>query len=475
MNHDKKKTRGRGGSEAATPPANAGGDMPALPSRTLGTWNKKLSAGAKKEKLKERSWSQPKRSARPYVELRANSAFSFLEGASLPEDLVDQAAKHDLPAMALLDINGVYGAPRFYSAAKKAGIRALVGTELVLENPESPSPALRLVNAHTIGSRHEGHPRLTLLVRNREGYRNLCRLITAGSLKNPKGEGKFDWPLIEQHLEGLHCLSGGREGPISNALQRGGRDEARRTLDYLSGLFPNRLHVELQRHHFRDEEHRNQALIDIARSMRLPLIATNGVRYAQPEDKPRLDILTCIRLSRNVDNAGRLLDANRERHIRTAAEMSHLFADLPAALDATIELGHELDFTLANLGYQFPEYPLPPGESPMSFLRQIAWNGARARFRPLTGKAQAQIEKELNMIEKLDLAGYFSAVVGADSVAAPKPDPAPYIEAVKRAGGAVGSSLMIGDSGTDIRLARAAGVPVIAVTFGYSEPPVAQF
>ncbi len=380
------------------------------PSRTFGTWNKKLSAGAKKEKLKERAWSRPGRSARPYVELRANSAFSFLEGASLPEDLVDQAAKHDLPAMALLDINGVYGAPRFYSAARKAGIRALVGAELVLENPESPAPTLRLVKAHTIGSRHEGHPRLTLLVRSRDGYRNLCRLITAGALKNPKGEAKFDWPLIEQHLEGLHCLSGGKEGPISHALQRGGTDEAKRTLDYLSSLFPGRFHVELQRHHLRDEEHRNQALVDIARSMKLPLIATNGVRYAHIDDKPRLDILTCIRLSRNVDNAGRLLDANRERHIRTAPEMSHLFADLPEAIDATGDLAHELDFTLANLGYRFPEYPLPPGETPMSFLRQITWNGARTRFRPLTAKAQAQIEKELNMIEKLDLAGYFLIV-----------------------------------------------------------------
>ncbi|MDX1582791.1 MAG: PHP domain-containing protein, partial [Thermoanaerobaculia bacterium] len=390
------------------------------PSRNLGTWNKKLSPGAKKEKLKERDWKArsgpsvhrssfiaPRSS---YVELRANSAFSFLEGASLPEDLVDQAAKHDLPAMALLDINGVYGAPRFYTAAKKAGIRALVGAELVLENPESPAPSLRLVKAHTIGSRHEGHPRLTLLVRNREGYRNLCRLITAGASKHPKGEAKFDWPLIEQHLDGLHCLSGGKESPLAYALHRGGRDEAKRMLDYLSSLFPDRFHVELQRHHLREEEHRNQALLEIARSMDLPLIATNGVRHARPEDKPRLDILTCIRLSRNVDNAGRLLDANRERHIRTPAEMSHLFADLPEAIEATVELANELDFTLENLGYQFPNYPLPPGETPMSYLRQITWNGARARFRPLTAKAQAQIEKELNMIEKLDLAGYFLIV-----------------------------------------------------------------
>jgi error-prone DNA polymerase len=381
------------------------------PSRDLGGWSGKLSAGAKKEKLRRRAWQRTAPAgARPYVELRASSAFSFLEGASLPEDLVDHAARSGLSSMALIDINGVYGAPRFHSAAKKAGIRALVGAELVLENPESPSPALRLVPSHTIGSKHEGHPRLTLLVRNREGYRNLCRLLTAGALGHPKGEARYDWSLIAQYTGGLHCLTGGTEGPVAHALRRGGLTEAERTIDYLAGLFPDRLHVELQRHHLREEEHRNQALVDLARRRRLPLLATNGVRYAASEEKPLLDVLTCIRLGMNVDRVGRRLDANRERHIRTPAEMARLFADLPEALDASVRLAAELDFTLADLGYRFPEYPLPTGETPISFLRQISWNGARARFRPLTAKAQAQIAKELDLIEKLDLAGYFLIV-----------------------------------------------------------------
>jgi error-prone DNA polymerase len=328
--------------------------------------------GTEKEEKPQRETPKVKHPQRPYAELRAASAFSFLNGASLPEDLIYWAAQKDVPAMALVDTNGVYGAPRFYGAAKKAGIKALVGAELILES----------------GGRG------TALVENRTGYQNLCKLITAGAANREKGKARFTWELIEQYAEGLHCLT---------------RDEEA-TIEKIAGIFKGRTHIELQRHSVREEEHHNRRLIALARKMKLPIVATNGVRYARVEDKPLHDVLTCIREGRNVDSAGRLLGINRQRHIRSAAEMCALFKDVPEAVSNAWELSQRLDFTLANLGYQFPQYPLPPGESDMSFLRKIAWNGATARFRPLTGKAQAQIEKELAMIEKLDLAGYFLIV-----------------------------------------------------------------
>jgi error-prone DNA polymerase len=347
------------------------------------------SAGARKEQARKRSWPSLPNRTRPYAELRAASAFSFLDGASLPEDLIYHAAARGVPAMALIDTNGVYGAPRFYGSAKKAGIRALVGAELVVD---------------------DANTRLTLLVENRTGYRNLCKLITAGAMTRPKGDARYTLELIEQHTEGLRCLTGGDEGPVARALAESGSDDAEVVLQTIAGIFKDRTHVELQRHRRRDQAHRNAALVAMARRLRLPLVATNGVRYARPEDKELLDVLTCIREGQHVDKAGRLLGANRERYIKSAAEMSALFSDLPEAIDGAWELANTLDFTLADLGYRFPEYPLPSGESPMSFLRKIAWNGATARFRPLTAKAQRQIEKELAMIEKLDLAGYFLIV-----------------------------------------------------------------
>ncbi len=360
--------------------------------------------------------------APPYAELHAASAFSFLDGASLPEDLIERAAALELPAVALVDANGVYATPRFHQAAKQAGVRALVGAEVTLA--DEPSLFQQRARFGPIGLVSEPKPprpgieprgvdtqaRLTLLAANQAGYRNLCRLATAAARGRPKGEARVSWDLLAEHAGGLHCLTGGDEGPLARELAEGGVDPARRLLERLGHLFPGRLHVELQRHRLREEEHRNQALVDLARRLRLPLVATNGVRYARPEDKPLHDVLTAIRHHTTLDAGGRLLAAHRERHFKSAAEMGRLFTDLPEALAGSVRLAGELDFTLANLGYRFPDYPLPPGETPASYLRHVTWNGARARFRPLTAKAQAQIQKELDLIEKLDLAGYFLIV-----------------------------------------------------------------
>jgi error-prone DNA polymerase len=385
----------------------------------------RTSPGARKEQLRQRAWRPPASAAspRPYVELHAASAFSFLDGASQPEDLVERAAELGVGALAVADTNGVYGAPRVHAAARGAGLRAIVGAEMALD-PEPSTPRSHLLPVQpgpceAAPPKHEGHssepradhlPRLTLLVRSPEGYRNLCRLLTAAARGRPKGTARATWGLIAQHAEGLHCLTGGDEGPLAHALRHGGLDSARGVLERLAGTFRNRLHVELQRHRLRASEHRNRALVDLARHLRLPVVATNGVRFATSRDRELYDVLCCIREGTSLEGAGARLHANRERRLKSPAEMAELFADLPGALDATVELADELQLTLANLGYRFPDFPLPPGETPASYLRQITWNGARTRFRPLTARAQDQISRELDLIEKLDLAGYFLIV-----------------------------------------------------------------
>lgn len=382
-----------------------------------------VSEGARKEKLRQRAWRPPasRLAPRPYAELHAASAFSFLDGASLPEDLVDRAAALGLPAVALVDANGVYGAPRFFKAARAAGLKALVGAEAALESCEAAeSPSSRGRGRSAAGAQGEGDLasggagrsslRLTLLVESRRGYRSLCRLLTASARGRPKGKARATLERIAEESEGLRCLTGGSEGPLAAALAEGGLDAARAWLERLAAIFPARLHIELQRHRDRAEEHRNVALLELARRLHLPIVATNGVRYAKASDRELADALTCIRRATTLDAAGRLLEAGRERHLKDAAEMADLFADLPEALDGSVALAGALDFTLADLGYRFPDYPLPAGETPASFLRRIAWDGARARFRPLTARAQAQMEKELAMIEKLGLAGYFLIV-----------------------------------------------------------------
>ena len=360
----------------------------------------------------------------PYAELHAASAFSFLEGASQPEDLVERAAQLGLSTVALADRNGVYGAPRFAKAAREAGLRALVGAEVVLDT----SPAASSRSGQVEGAERPAPlpgplglvpdppppgtplPRLVLLAADRRGYRNLCRLLTRAAHGRPKGQARATWEEVAEHAAGLHCLTGGGEGLVAYRLGHYGLEAARRGLERLAHIFPGRLHVELQRHHLRDEEHRNQALIDEARRLHLPVVASGGIRLARAADKDLADVFTCIREGVTLDTAGRLLDANRERHLRSPREMALLFADQPRAVAAAAELAEELQFTLSDLGYRFPDYPLPAGETPASFLRQVTWNGARARFRPLTARAQAQISKELDLISKLDLAGYFLIV-----------------------------------------------------------------
>jgi len=341
-----------------------------------------------------------------YVELHAASAFSFLEGASLPEDLIAQAARLGLSSLALVDTNGLYGAPRFYKAAREAGIRPLVGAEVTLSETSTPP-----VPAQSGSIASLTRPRLTLLVASRSGYQNLCMLLTAGALARKKGETAVTWEQVASHAEGLYCLTGGEEGPlIASFLKENPIESCRGVLNRLSDLFPGRVYVELQRHRRRDQEARNVVLIALARALRLPTIATNGVRYARPQDKELYDLFTCIRNHTSLDAAIGMLGINRERHLKAAGDMRRLFADLPEALSATSQLSERLNFTLADLGYRFPDYPLAPGETAISYLRKITWEGARVRFRPISPAAHAQLEKELGVIEKLNLAGYFLIV-----------------------------------------------------------------
>ena len=414
-----------------------------------------------------------------YIELHSRSAFSFLEGASLPEDLIAAAAAFEMPAMALLDRDGIYGAPRFHLAAKKATIKAHIGAEVACEsfsprrhrdtektnsfprfsleetninesstgdssttrstnrNRQSsrnsvPEPALSVVEGRLRGEEQsrEDQPRsefrLPLLAASRTGYQNLCRLITRMKMRAQKDEGAVLQSELEEHAEGLICLTGGDDGPLAAALSHGGAGGAYRYVQRLVEIFGHsNVFVELQRHFHREEEARNRVAIDIARSLRLPLLATNGVCYATAKERELCDVFTALRHHETLATAGRLLARNSERHLKSAQQMQHLFADLPEALANTVELSARLEFTLKDLGYQFPKYPVPEGETMMSFLRQRTDEGARWRYgislsgpapfsdfknQELAQRARRQIERELKLIEKLGLAGYFLIV-----------------------------------------------------------------
>jgi error-prone DNA polymerase len=348
-----------------------------------------------------------------YVELHAASAFSFLDAASLPEQLIERAVELEMPALALLDRNGVYGSARFHTSAKRNGMRAHVGAEIAVSSFGSRL-ALPAWLPH---QRKPEPPRLPLLCESRAGYQNLCQLITQFKMRETtKKEGAATFHDLEQYASGLVCLTGGDEGPLAAALTRGGEAAGRETVERLTRIFGREnVFVELQRHREREGEWRNQAALRIARSLNLPVMATNGVRYATAYDREILDLFTAIRNHVELDQAGRLLALNSQRHLRPAREMQALFRDIPGAVETTIDLSSRLKFELSDLGYEFPHYPVPPDETMDSFLRKRVAEGVLRRYGPkndraLLERARKQVEHELALIAKLGFAGYFLIV-----------------------------------------------------------------
>jgi len=358
--------------------------------------------------------------SKDYVELHARSSFSFLEGASLPEELISVCKKLDGSAMALLDRDGVYGAPRFHLAAKKHEIKAHIGAEITLAL--QPNHGSRITDQESRITDQAVTATLPLLVETRAGYQNLCRLITLMKLRAPKhakpGEVAATFDELAAHAEGLICLTGAGDGPLARALRSGPNevDEATAITERLVDIFgKHNVYAELQRHFNREEESRNQAVVEIARRTGLPLLATNGVCYASGPRRQLADVLTCIRNHVRLETAGRLLAKNSERFLKPTSVMCKLFADLPDAIANTVELSSRLGFSLEDLGYEFPKYPVPDGETMDSFLHKRTYEGARRRYNGAHGmppyeRAIRQIDRELALIEKLQLAGYFLIV-----------------------------------------------------------------
>ena len=351
-----------------------------------------------------------------YIELHASSAFSFLRGGSFPEQLAEVAAELDMPALALCDRDGVYGVQRFSVAAREHGVRSIIGAELSIEDGSI----------------------LPVLVENRTGYKNLCELLTQAHLQSEKGKCAVRWDELPQFTEGSVALFGLGSAGASSAVSRTSRDThgklfgggaespsrtggsgrgARapynavdRTRFLIEAFGRENVFVEVQRHFIRGEERINRELIDLAYANRLPLLATNGVQYAKLYGHEVLDVFTCIREHTHLDIAGKLLSQNAERYLKSDRQMRELFRDLPEAIENTSRLAERLTFSLENLGYKFPEYPVPAGHTMDSFLRTIVWFGAQQRYAAISPKVKRQIEEELALITKLGFPGYFLIV-----------------------------------------------------------------
>jgi error-prone DNA polymerase len=309
-----------------------------------------------------------------FIELHARSAFHFLHGASSPEEMVARAAALGLPALALLDRNGFHGTARAHHQAKECGVRALVGTELLMDD----------------GSE------LPMLVKTRAGYQNLCRLLTRANLTAEKGKARVKWHDLAETHDGLIALWHQPASPVARLLPSFGKEN---------------IVVAVSRHHLRNDTARNRALLDLAEQHGLCAIASNAPAYASREGRMLQDAFTALRHHTTLDEAGLLLAANAERHLKDEHEIRALFADHPALVDNTGRVAERLEFTLENLGYEFPVCDVPPHHDQASFLRERSYAGARVRYGAKLGKAvKRQLEEELSLITRLGFCGYFLIV-----------------------------------------------------------------
>ena len=322
-----------------------------------------------------------------YVELHGRSAFSFLQGACVPEEFAREAAHMGIQAMALLDRDGVYGSPRFYLEMERSTLKGHTGAEVLCED----------------GAYYP------LIVRDQTGYQNLCQMLTQAKMRTSKDKPTIvTFAEMEAFSKGLLCLTGDGDGPLAFAFRQ---KQGRVSLERITRVFGREnVYVELQRHNLREEESRNQAAIELARSLKLPLVATNGPCYAQPSQREILDVFTCLHHKVTLETAGQLLTRNAERHLKSPEEMTRLFRDVPEAIANTLNISSQLEFKMDDLGYEFPRYPLPPGQTDIEFLRARTLEGARLRYQASYKRARPQLEHELEVIGKLELAGYFLIV-----------------------------------------------------------------
>ena len=338
-----------------------------------------------------------------YVPLWCKSNFSFLEGASHPGELVEQAHAFGLPALALTDRDGVQGMVRAHVKARELGVSLIVGAEVTIGAEVAAADATGVVPGST-GVTPAPTSTCVLLAMNRTGYANLCRLITTGRLRRPKGESCVTWPEVCARAEGLIALWGGDRSLLIRD------DEPRAIIAPMREAFGDRLYAMVSRHR-RAEEVRQEARVRRhAERAGVPLIAATEVLYHTPARRDLQDVLTCIGRGVTLATAGRLTRPNAEHDLKAPEAMVQLFADEPVLLDRTHEVASRCAFDLSEIRYRYPTERLPDGKTSSAWLRELTLRGAHERFPGIGGVPPAireQIDKELALIDELDYGGYF--------------------------------------------------------------------
>ncbi len=345
------------------------------------------------------------RSVVPYAELHAHSAFSFLDGASLPEEMAQEAARLGLKALAITDHNGFYGVVRFAEAAKELGLPTVFGAELSLGGQGNTEESVHLL----------------VLARGQEGYRRLSRQMSAahlsgGTPKDRKDKPRFDLDVLTEAAGGhWHILTGCRKGQVRRALASGGPAAAERALaDLVDRFGADRVSIELSRHGHPDEDERNAHLAALASRFGVGVIATTAAHFATPQRRRLAMAMAAVRARKSLDDVAGWLDPVGGAHLRSGDEMARLFSHCPEVVTAAAELGEACAFDLKLIAPELPPFDTPKLHTEEGFLWKLAIEGFKKRYgaepEPKQEKAYRQIKKELGVIAELNFPGYFLVV-----------------------------------------------------------------
>ena len=336
-----------------------------------------------------------------FVHLHVHTEYSLLDGACRIGRMMERVKELGQEAVAITDHGVMYGVIDFYRAAKKAGIKPIIGCEVYV------APRSRHDKVH--GTDREAY-HLILLCMNETGYQNLSYMVSQGFLDGFYGKPRVDMELLRAHSEGLICLSACVAGQVPQLLLHDDYEAAKAKALEFAAIFPGRYYLELQDHGLDVQTRVNQGILRLAKETGLPLVATNDAHYLRREESELQDVLMCIQMQKTVEDQDRMRFETEEFYLKSEEEMASLFPNVPEALENTVRIAEQcnLEFTFGN--YHLPEFKLPPGETNVGYFRKLCLQGFAKRYPNPTEQHTKQLEYEMQMIEKMGYVDYFLIV-----------------------------------------------------------------
>lgn len=333
-----------------------------------------------------------------FVHLHTHSHYSLLDGLSKIDDLVAYTKELGMDTLAITDHGNMYGAFEFYLKAKKAGIKAIIGAEMYMARESRLSKVTGIDNVRY---------HLILLVKNKIGYQNLCKLITKSNLEGFYYKPRIDKELLQEYKEGLICLSGCLGGEVMRALEKKNFDDAKRIALEYKNIFGNDYYLEIQPH---NEKTYNHLLVKLSEETKIPLVATQDSHYLKSEDAQVHEVLLAIQTNNRLDNADRFSFKDVNVSLRSPEEMKELMGKYPDAIQNTVKIAEQCNFSFDFGTIHLPEFQIPKGETSMSYLRKLVHDRLPERYHKPSKEIRERIEYELSVIEKTGFADYFLIV-----------------------------------------------------------------